>query len=94
MKVLGLNILHGDSSACLIINGSLVAAVEEERFTKIKHCSEFPVNSIAYCLKKNSLEIDDVDTNMYGQRVQHKQGIKGKVWQGIPPDEFLFGDDI
>ena len=30
---------------------------------------------------------------MYGQ-VQFKQGIKGKVWQGIPPDEFLFGDDI
>ena len=30
---------------------------------------------------------------MYGQ-VQYKQGMKGKVWQGIPPDEFLFGDDI
>ncbi len=52
--------LHGDSSACLIKNGKIVAAVEEERFTRIKHCSEFPINSILYCLNSNDIKIGEV----------------------------------
>jgi carbamoyltransferase len=61
MVVLGLNIGHGDSSACLIANGRLLSAVEEERFSRVKHCSEFPLNSIDFCLKSNNLDIQDVD---------------------------------
>ena len=60
--VLGLNMSgHGDSSACLIKNGKLLSAVEEERFTKIKHCADFPVNSIRYCLENNNITLDDVN---------------------------------
>jgi glycosyltransferase involved in cell wall biosynthesis len=60
--VLGLNAgSHGDSSACLIKNGRLVAAVEEEKFKKIKHCSSFPVESIKYCLKENNIKINNVN---------------------------------
>jgi len=61
MNVLGINMLHGDSSACLIKDGKLISAVEEERFTRIKHCSEFPLNAITYCLNANNTQIDEID---------------------------------
>jgi carbamoyltransferase len=61
MIILGLNLLHGDSSACLLRNGKLLSAVEEERFTRIKHSSEFPINAIKFCLKVNNINIQDVD---------------------------------
>ena len=51
---LGINFLHSDSSACIFENGLLVAAVEEERFTRIKHTTVFPYNSIDFCLKKKN----------------------------------------
>ena len=61
MIILGLNIYHGDSSACIFKNGSLIAAVEEERFTRVKHSAGFPINSINFCLKTLNIEINDVD---------------------------------
>jgi len=61
MIVLGLNIKHADSSACLIKNGRLLSAVEEERFTKIKHSSDFPLHSINFCLESNNIRLEDID---------------------------------
>ena len=49
--VLGINANHADSSACLIINGKLVAAIEEERINRKKHFSGFPFKSIEECLR-------------------------------------------
>ena len=49
--ILGLNTGHGDSSAALIIDNNLVAAAEEERFSRIKHDASFPIGAIQYCLK-------------------------------------------
>lgn len=49
--VLGINAYHGDSAACLIENGRIIAAVEEERFNRVKHWAGFPVESIKYCLE-------------------------------------------
>ena len=60
MIILGINYKHGDASACIIKDGKLCSAVEEERFTKIKNCSDFPINSIKYCLLENNISIDDV----------------------------------
>ena len=57
---LGINFLHSDSSACIFENGLLVAAVEEERFTRIKHTTVFPYNSIDFCLKKIKLDISKI----------------------------------
>ena len=51
MIILGLNINHADTSACIIVNGKIEAAIEEERFTRIKHFAGFPYNSIEFCLK-------------------------------------------
>ncbi len=58
MIILGLNVYHADSSACIVIDGKLITAVEEERFTRIKHWAGFPVNSIQYCLKEAGIGID------------------------------------
>ena len=49
--VLGLNAYHADAAACLVKDGDLVAAVEEERFRRIKHWGGFPSESIRYCLR-------------------------------------------
>jgi len=59
--ILGLNAYHGDSSACLVIDGQLVAAAEEERFRRIKHWAGFPSESIRYCLQAGGVTIDQVD---------------------------------
>lgn len=59
--ILGINAYHGDSSACIIKNGILIAAVEEERINRIKHWAGFPVESIKYCLERAEIDIDGVD---------------------------------
>lgn len=61
MYILGINAYHGDSSACLIKDGRLVAAVEEERFRRIKHWAGFPVDSIRYCLDEAGVPLSGVD---------------------------------
>jgi carbamoyltransferase len=50
MDILGINAYHADSSACLIRDGQIVAAAEEERFRRVKHWAGFPTQAIAYCL--------------------------------------------
>ena len=60
MYIIGINAYHADSSACIINNGELIAAVEEERFTRIKHFAGFPKNSIQYCLDVCNIKLSDV----------------------------------
>ena len=60
--VLGINFLHSDTSACIFKNGKLIAAAEEERFSRIKHTSSFPVKSIDFCLSEAQIDISNVDT--------------------------------
>ncbi len=61
MKILGLNLFHGDASACLFVDDKLIAAAEEERFNRIKHSAGIPVNSINFCLQYGNLKIDEID---------------------------------
>ncbi len=61
MIVLGINAYHGDSAACLIRDGRLVAAVEEERFRRIKHWAGFPSESIQYCLAEAGVDLSAVE---------------------------------
>ena len=61
MIILGINAYHADASAALLIDGKLVAATEEERFTRTKHWAGFPVISIAFCLKEAGITLADVD---------------------------------
>jgi carbamoyltransferase len=61
LNIIGINAFHGDASAALVVDGQLVAAVEEERFNRIKHWAGFPSQSIQYCLDVAGLKIDDID---------------------------------
>ena len=61
MKIIGINAFHADSSACILVDGKLIAAVEEERFNRIKHWAGFPIESIKYCLEETNLTISDID---------------------------------
>lgn len=61
MLILGLNAFHPDSSACLVVDGKLTAAVEEERFRRIKHWAGFPSLAVEYCLREANAELDDID---------------------------------
>ncbi len=61
MNIIGLNLFHADTSACLVVDGKVVAAAEEERFSRIKHYSGFPLESIKYCLKEGGLELNQID---------------------------------
>jgi carbamoyltransferase len=61
MNVLGLNAYHGDVSAVLVRDGKLVAAVEEERFRRIKHITGFPAKAIDACLQMGGLGAGDID---------------------------------
>ena len=58
--ILGINAFHGDSSACLLRDGEMVAAAEEERFRRIKHWAGFPSESIRYCLDAAGISLHDV----------------------------------
>ena len=61
MYILGINAYHGDASAAIVEDGKLLAAVEEERFNRFKHCAGFPIQSIKYCLQVAGVGIEDVD---------------------------------
>lgn len=61
MIVIGINAYHGDSSACLVKDGVLIAAAEEERFRRIKHWAGFPSEAIRYCLSEAKVTLGEVD---------------------------------
>lgn len=61
MYILGINAYHGDSSACILKNGEVIAASEEERFRRIKHWAGFPSEAIKFCLVEANIEITQVD---------------------------------
>lgn len=60
MYILGLNAYHGDAAACLVQDGVIVAAAEEERFRRVKHWAGFPSQAIRYCLAEAGIRLDDV----------------------------------
>ena len=61
MHILGISAYYHDSAACLIRDGEIIAAAQEERFTRIKHDHSFPTNAIRYCLKEAGISGADLD---------------------------------
>jgi len=58
--ILGISAFYHDSAACLIKDGSIIAAAQEERFTRKKHDSSFPSNAVEYCLKEAAISLKDI----------------------------------
>ena len=61
MNILGINAYHGNASAALVCDGELIAAVEEERFNRVKYAAGFPGAAIRYCLKEAGITLPDLD---------------------------------
>lgn len=81
MNILGINAFHGDSSACLVRDGILVAAVEEERFRRVKHWAGFPSESVKACLEQAGLSLRDINHIAINQDT--KANIGKKVAYGL-----------
>jgi carbamoyltransferase len=67
MIILGINAYHADSSAAIVVDGKLVAAIEEERFRRVKHWAGFPAMAIQFCLKEAGVGFEDVDYYSVGR---------------------------
>jgi carbamoyltransferase len=61
VRILGISAFYHDSAAALVVDGGIVAAAQEERFTRKKHDSDFPANAAAYCLEAGGIAMGDVD---------------------------------
>ena len=61
MNILGISAFYHDSAACLVQDGRIVSAAQEERFTRKKHDFSFPKNAIGYCLQNSGLKSNDLD---------------------------------
>ena len=65
MKILGISAFYHDSAATIVINGNVIAAAQEERFTRIKHDYSFPINAIKFVLKFSNLSVSDLDAIVF-----------------------------
>src|SRR3990167_2309372 len=61
MNILGISAFYHDSAACLVQDGRIISAAQEERFTRKKHDFSFPKNSINYCIENSGLTVKDLD---------------------------------
>ena len=61
MNILGISAYYHDSAAALVVDGEIVAAAQEERFTRKKHDAGFPANAVKYCLDEAGLTLGDID---------------------------------
>lgn len=78
MKIIGINAWHADASAALVVDGQLVVAIEEERFTRQKHWAGFPVNAIDFCLQEAGLDYEGIDLFAIGRDPRAK--LAKKLW--------------
>ena len=63
INVLGISAFYHDSAACLVRDGEIVAAAQEERFTRKKHDHRFPGHAVAFCLKEGGVTVSDLDSS-------------------------------
>lgn len=72
MYILGINAYHADSSAAIFKDGEMIAATEEERFTRVKHWAGFPVQAIQFCLREADISLNEVDYITIGRDTKAK----------------------
>ena len=64
-SILGISAFYHDSAAAVVVDGKLVAAAQEERFTRVKHTEVFPINAVKFCLEEAGLSIDELDAVVF-----------------------------
>jgi carbamoyltransferase len=88
-KILGISAFYHDSAAALTIDGEIIAAAQEERFTRKKHDAGFPVNAIAFCLQTANLSIDDLDAVVFYDKPLLKFERLLQTYYGFSPKGLL-----
>ncbi len=91
MYILGISCYYHDSSACLVKNGRIIAAAEEERFTRKKHDASFPINAIQFCMDYGKIKLKDLDyISFYEKPILKFQRILNQHLQMAPFSFRLF----
>jgi carbamoyltransferase len=80
--VVGISAFYHESACCLLQDGRLVAAAEEERFSRVKHDARLPVAAFRYCLEEAGAGIDDIDGLAYYESPATK--LERQIWAGLP----------
>jgi len=93
--ILGISCYFHDASAALISDGQLIAAAEEERFTRIKHDYSYPTNAIEFCLKKASIDASDIDYVVFFEKpfTKFERLLKTAI-QGFPRTYWMFAQSM
>jgi carbamoyltransferase len=89
MNILGINAYHGNASAAVVCDGKLVAAVEEERFNRVKYAAGFPVAAIRYCLREANLKLEEIDHVAVPRNPYARLGTK--LWYALRMPSFARG---
>ena len=84
MTQLGISAFYHDSAACLIVDGKVIAAAEEERFTGIKHDNSFPINAIKYCLEEGRIKLADIKEVCWYEKPKKKEERVYKIFNKRP----------
>jgi carbamoyltransferase len=93
MNILGISCFYHDAAAALLVDGQLIAAAEEERFSRKKHDAEFPKLAVRFCLEQAGLSMNDVDYVVFYEKPFVKfERILTTAMQSVPRSWKVFGD--
>ena len=67
-KILGISAFYHDSAACLIIDGKIISAAQEERFSRKKHDDRFPINAVKYILQSKNIKLNSIDKIIFYEK--------------------------
>ena len=89
MYILGISAFYHDSAACLIFKSEIIAAAQEERFTRKKHDESFPINAINFCLKQANINAKDINKVVFYEKPFLKFERLIETYLAIAPFGFL-----
>ena len=89
MYILGISAFYHDSAACILKNGEIIAAAQEERFTRKKHDASYPFNAIEFVLKFASIKLNDVDKIVFFEKPFLKFERLLETYVAFAPKGFL-----
>ena len=87
--ILGINTYHADSSACIIVNGKLVSAIEEERINRVKHYAGYPIQAIKKCLEIAKIESTDITDIAFNTKPKSNLIQKGIFFKKFGAKKFF-----
>lgn len=88
-KILGISAFYHDSAAAITVGGKVIAAAQEERFTRDKHTPDFPKNAVEYCLQEAGLTLNELDAVVFYDKPFLKFERLLETYYAFAPKGFL-----